>query len=98
MVYNYKIKKGEKMLKISLEVLVSVVRDPKEGKETGYVDFAFVGGLVSLPVSKEVLPALKQKEGQTILADFSVRAFSFVRFDRPGSAFELVNYLGMHQR
>ena len=86
------------MVKISLDVLVSVVRDPKEGKDSGYVDFAFVGGLITLPVSKELLPLLKQKEGQTIRADFSVRAFSFVRFDRPVSAFELVNYLGMQQR
>lgn len=85
------------MLKISLEVLVSAVRDPKEGKDFAYVDFAFVGGLVSLPVEKEKLSVLKQQEGKTILADFEVRAFSFVRFDRSVSAFELSNYLGFHQ-
>lgn len=82
------------MLKISLEVLVSAVRDPKDGKDFAYVDFAFIGGLVSLPVGKEKLASLKQVEGKTVAADFEVRAFSFVRFDRSVSAFELSNYLG----
>ena len=83
------------MLKISLEVVVSVVRDPKDGKDFGYVDFAFIGGLVSLPVAKEKLSALKASEGKTVFADFEVRPFAFVRFDRSVSAFELVNYLGV---
>lgn len=86
------------MLKISLQVEVSVVRDPKDGKDFGYVDFAFVGGLVSLPVNKEKLSALKTLEGKTVLADFEVRAFAFVRYDRSVSAFELVNFLGVQSQ
>lgn len=89
------------MMKITIQSVVSRVREGKENKgnsekNTYYAEFLFLGGSASVGVDSGQFSRLLPLVGQELVAVFQVSPRSIVLFDRSVTVFEAVKLLDIN--
>jgi hypothetical protein len=96
--YKCKPKKGKKMFKMPVLVVIESLKAAKDEKSNNYADFLFTGGSISIPIDRAAFDQLKPLEGSEVTALFQMKPFQVVRFGRSVTVFEPSKFLELVEK